>query len=233
MTYAGRQQLKCKAGNGGIEKYNELKDINLIEIGLEKRERIAINPLLLCKTFKKMNNWYTVKVKFTKEFQDGTLKRVTEPYLVSSLSFTEAEARIYQEVGEFVRGEFLVTSIAKTDFADIFHYDDAETWYKCKVSYTTEDDSGKEKKVNNQFLVSAHNAKQAYERIEESLKGLMVSYEIPMITLTPIVEIYPYSAQEMEEVDKAINAKAAPKMEEEIINSPQINVAFNAIDEEE
>ena len=63
-----------------------------------------------------MNNWYTVKVKFTKEFQDGTLKRVTEPYLVSSLSFTEAEARIYQEVGEFVRGEFLVTSISKTDF---------------------------------------------------------------------------------------------------------------------
>src|SRR6056300_953872 len=103
-----------------------------------------------------MNNWYTVKVKFTKEFQDGTLKRVTEPYLVSSLSFTEAEARIYQEVGEFVRGEFLVTSISKTDYADIFHYEDAEDWYKCKVTYVTEDaDSGKEKKINNNFLVSA------------------------------------------------------------------------------
>ncbi len=51
-----------------------------------------------------MNSWYTIKVKFTKEFQDGTLKRVTEPYLINSMSFTDAEARIYKEVGEFVRG---------------------------------------------------------------------------------------------------------------------------------
>lgn len=109
-----------------------------------------------------MNNWYLVTVKFTKEFQDGSLKRVSEPYLVSALSFTEAEARIYTEVGEFVRGEFLVKAIARVDFADIFHYDDAEDWFKCKVSYKTEDaDSGKEKKVNNYFLVSAHSVKEA------------------------------------------------------------------------
>ena len=102
-----------------------------------------------------MNSWYTVKVKFTKEFQDGTLKRVTEPYLVGSISFTEAEARIYAEVGEFIRGEFLVTSIARTEFADIFQYDDSDRWYKCKVAYQTEDaDTGKEKKVNQDFLVS-------------------------------------------------------------------------------
>lgn len=181
-----------------------------------------------------MNNWYTVKVKFTKEFQDGTLKRVTEPYLVSSLSFTEAEARIYQEVGEFVRGEFLVTSISKTDFADIFHYDDAEDWYKCKVSYVTEDaDSGKEKKVNNNFLVSAHNLKEAYERIEESLKGLMVTYEIPMISLTPIVEIFPYVPGEVEGDEYNGGGALAPQVEEEEINSPNINVAFNASEDDE
>lgn len=182
-----------------------------------------------------MNSWYTVKVKFTKEFQDGTLKRVTEPYLVNSLSFTEAEARIYREVGEFVRGEFLVTSISKTDFADIFHYDDAEDWYKCKVSYITEDaDSGKEKKVNNNFLVSAHSVKSAYERIEESLKGLMVTFEIPMISLTPIVEIFPFEStlEDEEEYDRPSAMKPIEEEEEEIV-SPNINVAFNASEEEE
>ena len=93
-----------------------------------------------------------VKVKYTKQFTDGTLKRVTEPYLVNSISFTDAEARIHQEVGEFVRGEFMVTSISKTDFADIFHYDDAEVWYKCKVAYVSEDaESGKEKKINKVY----------------------------------------------------------------------------------
>ncbi len=178
-----------------------------------------------------MNSWYTVKVKYTKEFQDGTLKRVTEPYLVNSVSFTDAEARIYQEVGEFIRGEFLVTSISKTDFADIFQYDDVDTWYKCKVSYVSEDaDSGKEKKVNNNFLVSAGNAKEAYDRIEESLKGLMVTYEIPMISLTQIVEIYPYEAMEGEELSGEV---AAAIVEEEETPSSSINVAYNATDEEE
>lgn len=172
-----------------------------------------------------MNSWYTVKVKFTKEFQDGTLKRVTEPYLVNSLSFTEAEARIYTEVGEFIRGEFIVTSIAKTDFADIFHYDDAEKWYKCKVSYVTEDaDSGKEKKVNNSFLVSAATTKEAYERIEESLKGLMASYEIPAINLTTIVDIFPFEGEDTPKKKSKGKAKAK--------NSSRIKVAYNASEEE-
>ena len=153
-----------------------------------------------------MNTWHTVKVKYTKQFTDGTLKRVLEPYLVNSISFTDAEARIHQEVGEFVRGEFMVTKINKTDFADIFHYDDAEVWYKCKVAYVSEDaDSGKEKKINNYFLVSAHNIGEAYQRINESLKGLMVSYEVGKIEVTPILEIFPYVAMEGEEIVNPID----------------------------
>ncbi|MCG8576137.1 MAG: DUF4494 domain-containing protein [Flavobacteriales bacterium] len=175
-----------------------------------------------------MTNWYTVKVKFTKEFQDGTLKRVTEPYLVNSVSFTDAEARIYKEVGEYIRGEFLVTSISKTDFADIFFYEDADVWYKCKVSYISEDpDSGKEKKVNQNFLVSAHNVKEAYERIEESMKGLMVSYSIPNISETQLVEIFPYEAPELIE-----DAEPRPSAMEEEIASPNINVAYSGDEEE-
>ncbi len=176
-----------------------------------------------------MNSWHTVKVKYTKEFQDGTLKRVTEPYLVSAISFTDAEARIYQEVGEFVRGEFIVTSIAKTDFNDIIQYDDAETWYKCKVSYVSEDaDSGKEKKVNTNYLVSAHNVKEAYERLEESMKGLMVSYEIPMISLTQIVEIFPFVPND----DELIQNNDVSDVET-VEPSSSVNVAYAIGNEEE
>lgn len=177
-----------------------------------------------------MNSWYTIKVKFTKEFTDGTLKRLTEPYLVNSLSFTDAESRIYQEVGEHVRGEFLVTSIAKTDFADIFNYDDVDTWYKAKVSYVSEDaDTGKEKKINNNYLVSAKTVKEAYERIEESLKGLMVTFEIPTISLTQIVEIFPYDPASSADPTQVETAQET----ENDSNSPNINVAYAVGDEEE
>lgn len=136
-----------------------------------------------------MTTWYEVKVKFTKEFQDGTLKRVTEPYLVNAGSFAEAETRIYEEVGEFIRGEFIVTAIDRCDFADIFAYEDCETYFKAKVSYTTESDSGKEKKVSHNFLVTAKDIEQANERIQNSLKGLMSTFEVQKIEASPIVEI--------------------------------------------
>ncbi len=153
-----------------------------------------------------MNTWHKVIVKYTKQLDDGTLKRVTEPYLVNSITFTDAEARIHQEVGEFTRGEFLTTTITKVDYADIFHYDDADIWYQTKVSYITEDaDGGKEKRVTNNFLISAHNVGEAYDRMRESLKGLQVDFEIPAITKTPILEIFPYVAMEGEELTEATN----------------------------
>lgn len=135
-------------------------------------------------------NWYIVKVRFTKEFQDGTLKRVTEAYLVKAVSFTDAETIIYAEVGEFIRGEFFVRSIAiQSNLVDVFQYDDSDKWHRCKVEYITEDDNGKEKKVKNNFLVSAANSLIAYERIEEQLKGMMATYEIPSVVLTSILDV--------------------------------------------
>lgn len=41
--------------------------------------------------------WFECKVRFDKMMENGSVKRVTEAYLVDALSFTEAEARIIQE----------------------------------------------------------------------------------------------------------------------------------------
>lgn len=150
-----------------------------------------------------MNQWYQAKVKFTKQMEDGTLKRITEPYLLDAVSFTDAEARIYEEVGEQIRGEFIVSDVSKKDYADIFHYEDADYWYQAKVTYVSVDAySGKEKKVTNLFLVSADNVKEAYERIYESLASMLVSYEIPEIKLTPIVDIFPFKPDLDNELDR-------------------------------
>jgi len=147
-----------------------------------------------------MNKWYLVKCKFIKEFTDGTLKRVVEPYLISAVNFTEAESRIHKEVGANVRGEFMVTSIVAQNIADIFEYNDSENYYKAKVSYVSEDaDSGKEKKVSNYYFVSAKDTKEASERIEESLRGLMVTFEIGSVALTKVVEIFAFEPMEVDE----------------------------------
>ena len=43
-----------------------------------------------------MDLWMETKIRYEKVQENGNTKKVTEPYLVSALSFTEAEARIIE-----------------------------------------------------------------------------------------------------------------------------------------
>jgi hypothetical protein len=170
-----------------------------------------------------MNSWFTVKVKYTKQLENGTFKRVSEPYLLAAMTFTDAEARIYEELGSSIRGEFQVTGIARTDLHDIFQYDDAEQWFKCKVTYDRIDEDGeKAKTISQNFLVSAAQVKEAYDRIEESLATLMIDFNVVSITSSPIVEIFPYREEDVQSP-----AQKAPKFEEETTHTP-IRQVFSA-----
>lgn len=149
-----------------------------------------------------MDNWMMCRVKYTKQLENGTFKRVSEPYLFAAMSFTDAETRIYDELGSVIRGEFNVVSIARQEIHDIFNHDDSDVWYKAKVSYENYDaDFDKAKKVTQNFLVTADSVKQASERIKEGLNGLMVDFEITGVIKTPIVEVFPYA----ENLDKELS----------------------------
>ena len=175
-----------------------------------------------------MNNWFTVKVKYTKELDNGTFKRVSEPYLVAAMTFTDAEARIYEDLGSIIRGEFIVTGITRTELHDIFLYDDSDVWYRAKVTYDSEaGEEEKKKKVSQNFLVSAHSVKDAYDRIRESLSTYLVDFEIPMITVSPIVEIFPPA----ENLDREISR--TPIVEEEPPVSPKGKVYSAPVSDED
>ena len=182
--------------------------------------------MYLCsQIFFQMNSWFTVKVKYTKQLENGTFKRVSEPYVLAAMTFTDAEARIYEELGSSIRGEFLVTGIARTDVHDIFQYDDTEAWYKCKVTYDKVDDEpDKKKTITQNFLVSADTVKEAYERVQESLGSLMIDFNITAVAASPIVEIFPYR-----EEDVASPAKKVAQVVEEIYENPaQKGVVYSA-----
>ncbi len=144
-------------------------------------------------------NWFIVKVKYTKQLDNGCFKRVTESYLVSAVSFSDAETRIYEELGSLIKGEFSVTSITKTVFHDIFAYEDAYEWFECKISYFNVDaDTDKAKKTTNIFLVTANSVKEADARLKESLETLMVDFIITSVKASSIVDIFPFKEIEEE-----------------------------------
>ena len=135
--------------------------------------------------------WFTVKVKYTKQLDNGALKRVQESYLVHASTFGEAEEKIYKELGSIIRGEFHVTDISRTEVHDIFMYDDADVIYLAKVKYENFDaDRQTSRKVTQTFLVTAGSVQQACQRINESLKTLLVDFEIPICKVSPLIEIF-------------------------------------------
>lgn len=124
-------------------------------------------------------------------------KKVTEPYLVDALSFTEAEARIIEEMTPFISGEFTVSDIKRANYSELFPSDEesADRWFKCKLIFITLDEkSGAEKKTSTQVLVQAADLRDAVKKLDEGMKGTMADYQIGMVSETPLMDVYPYSA---------------------------------------
>ncbi len=154
-----------------------------------------------------MASWYLGKIRYQKEDEAGSLKTINEVYLVDAISYTEAEARLYKQI---VTGatDFSVASITRMRLADLFTYEDGEKWFKCKVIYFSVDEkSGKEKKVVNYMLINADGIDQALERITESMRNFLIPYETTDINLTSILDVFPYSAEEEEEVEIPANMR--------------------------
>mgnify|MGYP003450933790 FL=1 len=137
--------------------------------------------------------WYECKVKYRKVDENGVQKVVSEPYLVDALSFTEAEARINQEVASFVSEEFKVVNIRVANFAEIHHFENADRWFKSKVSLLAYDEeSGKERKSNLFILVQANDVKDAFDNTMQIMQNTMGEFTIPAITESPIVDVFHY-----------------------------------------
>ena len=68
-------------------------------------------------------NWFICKIRYAKTMEDGLNKKVTETYVVDALSFTEAEARIIEEMSAYISGEFEVIEIDRAVFKEIFFMD--------------------------------------------------------------------------------------------------------------
>ena len=126
-----------------------------------------------------MHNWFECKVSYEKMLENGMQKKVTEPYLVDALSFTEAEARIIEEIRPFITGEFTVTDIKRARLSELFFNENGDRFYKIKVYFITLDEkSGAEKKTAAQMLAQATTLKEAIAVLEDGMKGTLADYTI-------------------------------------------------------
>ncbi|MDP2113263.1 MAG: DUF4494 domain-containing protein [Bacteroidota bacterium] len=181
-----------------------------------------------------MQTWFECKVKYVKIDDDGRERKVSEVYLVDAVSFTDAETRIIQQMETMVRGEFMVDNIKKSNIVEIYPHENGEWWYKARIGIVTIDEkAGKEKKINNYFLVAADDLKQALQRLEEGLAYVLVPYQTTSLAICNIIDVFPY-------FEDKVNAKIPSNLKplKEVTKTPvfedeDLDVVYSADDEDE
>ena len=150
-------------------------------------------------------NWFLCKIRYEKTMEDGLQKKVTEQYVVDALSFTEAEARIIEQMSQYISGEFDVQEIDRCVFKEIFFSDGEmdDSWYKAKLHFITIDEkTDKEKKTVVNYLVQAASFEGARKNIAEVMGGTMIDYRIAAVSETNIMDVFEYVSSKKEEVKK-------------------------------
>ena len=179
-----------------------------------------------------MQTWFECKVKYVKVDDDGRERKVSEVYLVDAVSFTDAETRIIKQLETMVRGEFMVDNLKKSNIVEIFPHESGEWWYKARIGIVTIDEkAGKEKKINNYFLVAADDLKQALQRLEEGLSYILVPYQTTSLAICNIVDVFPYFE---DKVNTAIPSNLKPLKEvtkQPVFEDEDLDVVYS--DEEE
>ena len=148
-----------------------------------------------------LHTWFECRIKYEKVMENGMNKNVTEPYLVDALSFTEAEARIIEEMTPYISGEFTVNDINRAGYSELFFSEDAKAdrWFRCKLTFITLDEkSGSEKRTSTNVLVQASDLRDAVKKLDDGMRGSMADYLIDSVTETAIMDVYPYKADKNE-----------------------------------
>ena len=138
-------------------------------------------------------NWFICKISYEKLMGDLSQKKVIEQYVVDAISFTEAEARITQEMSSYISGEFEVVEIDRCPFKEVFFsdVDSADKWYKSKLQFITIDEkTEKEKKQSVYYLVQGSSLEDARKNIDEVMGGTMIDYSIAGVNETKILDVY-------------------------------------------
>ena len=140
-----------------------------------------------------MYNWFECKIKYEKTAEEGKIVKVGEAYLVDAMSFTEAEARIIEEMKPFISGEFEVANIRRSRINEMFFNENGDKWYRSKVNFISlDEEKGIEKRTGQTMMIQASDMQEALKGLLEGMKGTLADYEIASITETSIMDVYKY-----------------------------------------
>jgi hypothetical protein len=144
-----------------------------------------------------MKQTFLTKVSYTKQFDNGTFKRVVEQYLFDGHTFTDCEANVYTHLGSMIKGEFTIMKMDKFMVDEIIgdKENQFEKFFLVKQIHTDIDD----REIKMKMLVNASNIERAKEiATQYNAEVFMFEPEINSIVETKILDYF-QSEQTIEE----------------------------------
>ena len=135
--------------------------------------------------------FFEVKIKRLEETLE---KDVSEVYLFDAVNWTEAEKRTFETMEILSFKNFKIQSIKKANIIEVFAYDSGEYWFKIGAEMIViDEDTRKESKVKENYLLMADDIQQALTRIKESVDYSVAPYVVLSVAFANITEVYPYN----------------------------------------
>lgn len=143
-----------------------------------------------------MKQRFLVKVKYTKQLDNGAFKRVSESYLFDAESYTDCEAQVYEHLASLIRGEFIIMKMDRFDCNEFIGQ--GERFFIVKQVYTDVDD----REIKIKLLVAGNMIEDAKLRV--ALLNSSINFttfpQIKSIVETQILDYFTtqYATQEDE-----------------------------------
>jgi len=138
-----------------------------------------------------MTNYFECRVSYDKTLESGAIKQVTESYLVEAMSFTEAEARITEEMQPYMSGEFSVSAVNRRKYEDVLLDDDRDKLYHVKLMFITIDEkTAAEKRKPFYLLVQARDIADVLSQVEILMSDSVTNYDIVSVSESRILDVF-------------------------------------------
>ena len=139
-----------------------------------------------------MKTWFQAKISYLKQAENGTIFKKSEEFMLNAVTFLEAETRLQQILEEYIP-EYNLATLSKSNINDIVIDESKDYFYKLKIAYVSVDaDSGKEKKISENYLVQADSITDAIEKTTVRMEESIVEWEITTASQTNITDVFPY-----------------------------------------
>lgn len=144
-----------------------------------------------------MKQWFECRVTYDKTLENGVQKQVTESYLVEAMSFTEAEARITEEMQPYMSGDFTVSAVNRRKYEDVLLDDDRDKLYHVKMMYITIDEvTAAEKRKPSYLLVQACDIADVLSQVDVLVSDSVTNYDIVSVSESRIIDVFEYDKKD-------------------------------------